>query len=118
MADDDTKAKSEDVALVHGVTEDGGGLRVLRARPDRLEAAVLRPAKDGQPLVADLVRLLPRDGSPLLWDVEVVYQRSDEEAPAEGGHRARSGPAQVATEAYRRNWDALFSSSSNRTKPN
>lgn len=114
MADDDTgKEKAHDVALVHGLTEDGAGLRVLRSRPDRLELAVLRPAREGQPLAAgELVRLLPRDASPLLWDVEVLYHPGDEETAESGAHRARSGPVQVATNAYRRNWEEVFSSKS------
>ena len=109
-----SEARGHDVALVHGVTEDGAGLRLLRSRPDRLEQAVLRGVKEGQPLVGELVRLRPRKGSPLLWDVETLYDQREQKKPAESPQAARSGPAQVATDTYRRNWDAVFRS---RSKP-
>jgi hypothetical protein len=110
-----SEARGHDVALVHGVTEDGAGLRVLRSRPDRLEQAVLRGVKEGQPLTGELVRLRPRKGSPLLWDVETLYDRREEQGDSSEPRSSRaagSGPAQVATDAYRRNWEAVF-----QTKP-
>ena len=114
-----TEARGHDVAFVHGVTEDGAGLRVLRSRPDRLEQAVLRAAKEGQPLTGELVRLTPRKESPLLWNVEVLYgKRDDQAAESAGAQDARSGPAQVATDAYRRNWDAVFRSKPKPGTPN
>lgn len=109
MADDDPKqgkddadtAPDFDVALVHGRTEDGQGLRALRCRPDRLEATEIRQAQPGKPLhKGELISLHQRKESPLMWDVEVQY--------SPGQDSQRSGPAQVATSRYRSNWDAVF----------
>ncbi|MCZ7686560.1 MAG: hypothetical protein M5U28_50550 [Sandaracinaceae bacterium] len=93
--------KDEDVALVLGASEDGETLGVLRKRGDVVEPAVVKKAKEGQPVVGELVRLSPRE-EPLLYDVDVLYGGQREEADERGG------PAQVATEAYRKGWDRLF----------
>jgi hypothetical protein len=97
-----------DVVLMHGTTEDGEGARVLRARKGRVEAGEVRPLKEGRPLAAggEVVRLEPRKDSPALYDVHVeqtVPGSAAAPAPA-----SRSGPAQVATHAYRESWDRTF----------
>lgn len=113
---------AKDVVLVHGLTEDRRGYKVLRAREDGLELGEVRPLEEGKPLTGDVVRLKPRAESPLLCDVETqvslrelegaqVQNRSGDRAaprvtPAEP--RRRVGPAQVATDAYRMNWDAIW----------
>jgi hypothetical protein len=121
------KAKAErphDIVLVHGRTEDGAGLRALRSRPERLEAAEIRPMKEGQPIHsgAELIKLQQREESPLLYDVDVQCSaeelkgtsRSDigRSAPARGGASplpsARSGPPRVSTRRYRDNWETVF----------
>jgi hypothetical protein len=97
---DERRAKKEDdVALLCASSPDGETLGVLRKRGDRVEAATMRRASDGQPIQGELVRLLPRE-EPLLFDVEVVHD----------GRRESDGPAQVATEAYRKGWERLFKS--------
>jgi hypothetical protein len=95
---------SPDVALIHGVTPDGEGLKILRARGDRLELGAIRPLREGAPITGEVVTLRPRANFPALCDVETHFK------PAE-----RTGPAQVATDEYRRNWDAIWKSSA--TKP-
>jgi hypothetical protein len=105
----DKKAKKDapdefDVVLVQGSTVDGQGAKVLRARPGQLEAGEVRPLREGQPLApgGEVVRLVERSGSPLVYDVKVDY--------ALPGPRVRtpSGPAQVASPAYRDSWDRTF----------
>ncbi len=100
-----------DVVLMHGATDDGAGTKVLRARPGRLEAGEVRPMKSGAPLApgGDVVRLSPRSESPALFDVHVEC-KVPEEAPAkaEGNPGGRTGPAQVATSAYRESWERIF----------
>jgi len=104
--------KSHDIVLVHGRTEDGEGLRAIRSRPERLEAAEIRPIKDGRPINgAELIRLHQREESPLLYDVDV--QCPSEELSA----GARGGPPRVSSRRYRNNWDAVFGRRSGNKKP-
>lgn len=90
-----------DVVLLHSPTEDGKGVRVLRAREGRVEAGELRPIESGRPLQGDLVKLRPRKDAPLVCDVEVTYEHK-------AGQKSHPGPAHVATPAYRDSWDRIF----------
>ena len=62
--------------------------------------------------------LRPRENFPLLCDVDVLYKPSATPAvtkPAEGtkalpAPARHKGPAQVATDVYRDNWDSIWSS--------
>lgn len=92
------KRADEDVALVVGATDGAEKLAVLRKRGERVEAAVLSKAEEGKPIHGDLVRLSPRE-EPMLYDVETLHEAPKTE---------RTGPAQVASEAYRVGWDRLF----------
>lgn len=92
----------DDVALIHGRTEDGRGLKILRRRQDRIEAGAVVPLVPGKPIVGEVVRLEPRKESPLLCDVHVEYTPPQESRPT------TTGPAQVATDQYRHNWDLVF----------
>lgn len=96
------EAPHDDVALIHGRTEDGRGLRILRRRQDRIEAGAVMPLEPGKPIVGEVVRLEPRKESPLLCDVHVEYTPPQESRPT------TTGPAQVATDQYRQNWDLVF----------
>ena len=116
-----------DVVLLHGPTDDGEGARVLRARPGRLDAGEVRPMREGLPISpgGEVVRLQPRPGAPAVYDVAVEWKVPATEGtptgattsrqapaaaalPAELGARGQSGPAQVATRAYRDNWELTF----------
>lgn len=100
-----------DVVLMHSPTDDGAGTRVLRARPGRLETGEVRPIKSGAPLApgGDVVRLSPRPESPALFDVHVECSVPAEAPSAQVNDAAgRSGPAQVATPAYRDSWERTF----------
>jgi hypothetical protein len=111
-----------DVALIHGVTSDGRGVQILRARENRLELGVIRPLREGVPISGEVVKLRPRENCPMLCDVEVELKAaepaSDRQVPAALAESpaARSGPAQVATEEYRKNWDAIWSRSPAKAK--
>ncbi len=96
-----------DVVLLHGATVDGQGARVVRARPGQLETGEVRPLREGQPLTpgGEVVRLVERAGTPCLYDVKVDYEVPGTRAPSE---RSASGPAQVATRAYRDSWERTF----------
>jgi hypothetical protein len=103
----DDAPQGADIALIHGKTADGEGLRIIRQREDRLELGAVRPLKQGAPIVGEVVSLTPRPEFPLLCDVKVEL-----EAPAAAKARAESrhGPAQVATAAYRENWERIWPS--------
>ncbi len=101
------KGASEDVVLVHGRTEDGKGLEVLRKRGDTLAAGQMRPMEEGKAITGEVVSLRPRSESPLLFDVDVLH------APEPG----RAGPAQVSTDSYRAGWQAVFGGEPKRRKP-
>src|ERR1019366_7243484 len=96
-----------DVVLVHGATGDGEGARVLRARPGHLETGEIRPLRQGQPLASggEVVRLVERPDAPCLYDVKVDYKVPGTTATAP---RTATGPAQVATRAYRDSWERTF----------
>jgi len=88
----------EDVILPHAVSDDGQGLHVLRKRGDTIEAGLVRGIREGQPIHGELVRLRPREGTPLL-DVEVLH---DARPPKLGR------PPKVATKAFRSGWERVF----------
>jgi hypothetical protein len=101
MSDEPHRSPGKDVVLLTGPTEDGEGIRVVRAREERIEAGEVRPLKEGRPLGdGEIVKLAPRAGTPRLCDVEVVAKL--------GGEPRASGPPQVATSAYRESWDRIF----------
>ncbi len=109
-----TDEPSPDVVLIHDVEPDGAGLRVLRYRENRLETGAVRPLQHGKPIQGELVRLRPRKNLPVVCDVDV--QLPAPEAKSSAADHAKKGPAQVATDRYRENWDRIWSR--NRTLPN
>ncbi len=99
-----------DVMLVHGKGKDGS-LKVIRAREDRVEFGSVSHLEQGKPIHGEVVRLKPRKDMPLICDVESQVDCRPAEARARGGDEAaanRPGPAQVASEAYRENWDRIW----------
>jgi hypothetical protein len=101
----DNKTLGEDIVMIHGVDRDRNELHVLRRRRNNIEAAVVRPAREGMPLDGDLVRLKPRESFPMVCDVETLLELPAEARQDRG---TRQGPPQVTTEAYRRGWEAVF----------
>jgi hypothetical protein len=98
---DDTNEKKTDVVLLGPPTPDGEGVRVLRAREERVEAGELRALKEGKPITGEVVSLEPRKENPRVCDVRTSFS-----APKSAG--PKKGPAQVASEKYRDNWDEVF----------
>jgi hypothetical protein len=105
MSDERDPGRKDDVVFVHSAAEAGEGYRVVRQREGAIEVGEIRPVQEGKPLQGELVRLSPRKEHGQLFDVEVLV--SKEEALGAGG-RDHAGPAQVATAAYRTNWEAIF----------
>jgi hypothetical protein len=102
---DDERKPPADWAVVTGPTPDAKGARIVRFRGDEVQAGEVRPAADGAPLTAgqELVRMKPIGASGVpAFEVESIYrQPAVEPAP-------RKGPAQVANDTYRSNWDRVF----------
>jgi hypothetical protein len=94
-------AGGKDLAFVVGRSEDGEVLHVLRRRAATglVETGLVRPLRDGHAITGEVVQLAPREESPLLFDCE-----TDQELSAPGA----GGPPQVATNEYRRGWDAIW----------
>ena len=105
-------ASPVDVALVHHVAPDGT-VHVIRRRGDQLEAGALSPLKEGAPIQGEVLSLRPRENFPMLCDVDVLYKppaaKSTAEPAAPAVQARRKGPAQVATNDYRDNWDSIWS---------
>lgn len=109
-----------DVAFVCGVSDDGQGVDVIRRRGERLEAGTVRRLEQGKPIHGEVVRLRPREQFPMICDVEVEMpapgqssqgQSSSAQSPSgqpPTGALTTGRPAQVATETYRKNWDAIY----------
>lgn len=98
--DKPARTPSEDVLFVVGESEHGHA--VLRKRDDKVELGEVRPTQEGKSIHGEVVRLKPRDEGGRVFDVEVLA------APPTVPSARASGPAQVATNTYRANWDAIF----------
>ena len=95
--------KLKDVAIVFDRTEDRQGLRILRRRSERHapELGEVHPLREGQPIRGELISLKPRKDVRWIYDVKTELPEIEET-------RALSGPAQVATRAYRQGWEGVF----------
>jgi hypothetical protein len=89
--------EKKDVVVLGPPTADGDGVHVLRARDERVEAGELRAIVEGRPIVGEIVSLEPRKDEPRICDVKESYTPP-----------SKKGPAQVASEAYRDGWAAVF----------
>ena len=106
-----TKRK-QDVLFVHSKSPKGDGYRVVRAREDRVEVGEMSGVKEGEPLRGEVVKLRPRKESARLFDVDVLVPEEKELAAV------RAGPAQVASDSYRKNFDSIFGRPRKRALPN
>ena len=97
-----TPADAKDVVMIHSPHDDGQGYNVLRMREGSLELGAIRNIREGAPIHGDVVSLSQRKENERLYNVETLVKTPRApEAP-------RHGPAQVATEKYRTNWDSIF----------
>lgn len=101
MSSDGESGRKDDVVFVHSKVESGEGFRVIRKRDDVIEVGEMRPVQEGKPLTGEVVKLSPRKDHEQIFDVEVLVSKDEVRG-------ALSGPAQVATAAYRSNWEAIF----------
>jgi hypothetical protein len=93
--------KGKDVVVAAGPTADQKGAVVLRSREGRVELGELRPLEEGKPL--EVLRLRARADSRNVFDVE-------ETIDVRGSKKKSNRPAQVASDRYRANWEAIYGS--------
>lgn len=97
-----TEALTGDVAFVYGQGQNGTHILRRRSETSPVEAGVLRPLREGKPIDGEVVSLTPRRDAPLLFDVKSeLPDPHPTRAPGEG-------PVQVASDAYRKGWDAIW----------
>jgi hypothetical protein len=110
---------ARELVLVGGRNHESGGYRVLRQRADTVEVGELRAMREGQPITGDVVRLHPTEQHARIFECETLHSASEAADPealreaqpaaeASANARAHPGPARIATNAYRRNWDQIF----------
>jgi hypothetical protein len=92
-----------DVAMIVDRTEDNEGFQILRRRNEDapVELGTMRPLREGKPIDGEVVSLRQRRDLPFLYDVKT-------ELPDEARRTTGEGPPQVATDQYRRGWDAIW----------
>jgi hypothetical protein len=94
-----------DVALVFGKNEQG--VHILRRRDENapIEAGLLQPLVEGRPITGELISMKQREDMPFLYDV-----KSEMGTPGtpEGRAARSAGPSKVATDSYRKGWDAIW----------
>jgi hypothetical protein len=94
-----------DVAIVCG--KDEHGLHILRRRSEDgpVEAAVARPLTEGRPITGEVISMRQREDLPFLFDVTSEMDASGKPvASTEGSAR----PPKVASNSYRKGWDAIW----------
>jgi hypothetical protein len=92
----------KDVAAVCG--KDEHGLHILRRRGEDgpIEAGIVQPLEEGKPITGEVISMRRRKDVPFLFDVTTEVETPSPELPP------ANGPAQVATDSYRRGWDAIW----------
>jgi hypothetical protein len=98
-------SSSGDVALVFDRTEDADGYKILRRRAaaSDVEMGTIRPLKEGRPIEGEVLSLTARTDIPFLYNVKT--ELAD---PRASTRLTSDGPPQIATEEYRRGWEAIW----------
>jgi hypothetical protein len=104
-----------DIAVVWGRNENG--LYILRRRTEEapVEAGLLQPLVEGRPISGEVISMRRRGDMPLLFDVKTEVAAP---APTPEPNTTSHGPSQVATESYRRGWDAIWGGDSGSSRRN
>lgn len=112
VSESDTAPRPGDIAMV--VARDADGVHILRRRSEEspLEAGLLRPMREGQPITGEVITLKQRADVPIFYDVKTEFggpEDSEGQAAAAPGKSPGDGrPAQVSSDAYRKGWDAVW----------
>ena len=86
--------------------KDVDGVHILRRRGENspVEAGLLQPLVEGRPISGELITMKRREDVPFLFDVKSELPGPEAATETRSSH----GPSQVATESYRKGWDAIW----------
>ena len=85
---------------------------MLRLKQGTLYAREVRPVREGQAIAHhELVRLRPLHERSPVCEVEVIHEPR---AGAVAAKRRAQGPARVANDSYRKNWNTIFGAHRNK----
>jgi len=93
-----------DIAVVWGRNENGIYILRRRDREAPVEAGLLQPLVEGRPINGEVISMQRRHDLPFLFDVKTEVAATEPTEP----NTTSQGPSQVATESYRRGWDAIW----------
>jgi hypothetical protein len=98
---DESHRETGDVAVAVG--KDENGIHILRRRSEdaAVEAGVVQPLAEGRPIRGEVISMRQREEMPFVFDVKTELA---DPTPS----RATSGPSKVATDSYRKGWDAIW----------
>jgi hypothetical protein len=101
-------SETGDVALIFDRAESSDGYKILRRRASasEVEMGTIRPLKEGRPIDGEVLTLTARSDIPFLYDVKTELPD-----PRRGSRPTSDGPPQIATEEYRRGWEAIWGNS-------
>jgi hypothetical protein len=98
----DKPQEKKDIVVLGGPTDDGKGTRVVRLKEESISVGEVRALEEGKPITGEVVKLTPVQER--VCSVETLYAPPQES-------RSTNKPAQVANNAYRKGWDAIFGAS-------
>jgi hypothetical protein len=100
-----------DVAFVMGKNADGVHIIRRRAEDAPIEAGLLQPLVEGKPITGELISMRRREDAPFLFDVKSELAAPSSDSSSSEGSTGR--PAKVATDSYRKGWDAIWGGRAN-----
>jgi hypothetical protein len=106
-----------DIAVVWGRNENGIYILRRRAEEGPLEAGLLQPLVEGRPINGEVISMQRRHDLPYLFDVKTEVAAPQPSEPVEPSSTSQ-GPSQVATESYRKGWDAIWGPDSGSARRN
>ena len=103
-----------DVAFVMGKNADGVHIIRRRAEDAPIEAGLLQPLVEGKPITGELISMRRREDAPFLFDVKSELAAPSADSSSSEGSTGR--PAKVATDSYRKGWDAIWGGRANSSR--
>lgn len=100
----ETKKKKDKIVLLEPMNEKG--TNVLKVDKEGVRPAVIKPHKEGAPLLSDGLVRLEETGCPIVYESTSLWEgEGKEETKSESSSK---GPAKVNSPAFRANWDQIF----------